>query len=157
MLEQLRPQRVGVTVEGDGAGDMVNAVGSCDDDGTLAVVVWNGTVDVSKAGGDQLLDRHVELMFRGLPAISYEVRHRRLDETHSNVTATWEGLAGGRAWPDEDEWATLHAADDLADITPQTSMSTTDGGLELRFELPMPAVSLIELRPYDAAQVRPDH
>jgi hypothetical protein len=43
------------------------------------------------------------------------------------------------------------------DLTPPTSMSTTNGCLELRFELPMPAVSLVELRPYDAAQIRPDH
>jgi xylan 1,4-beta-xylosidase len=157
MLEQLRPLRVGVTVEGDGAGDMVNAVGSCDDDGSLAIVIWNGTVDVSKAAGDPVLDRHVELAIRGLPADSYEVRHRRIDETHSNVTARWARLGEGRAWPDDEEWAMLHAADDLADLTPPTSMSTTHGSLGLSFDLPMPAVSLIELRPYDAALIRPDH
>jgi xylan 1,4-beta-xylosidase len=157
MLEQLRPQRVDVSVEGDGAGDMVNAVGSCDDDGSLAIVIWNGTVDVSKAAGDPVLDRHVELAIRGLQADSYEVRHRRIDEIHSNVTARWARLGEGRAWPDDEEWAKLHAADDLADLTPPTSMSTTHGSLGLSFDLPMPAVSLIELRPYDAALIRPDH
>ena len=68
MLEQLRADRLAVRVTGDGAGDMVNAVATRDDDGTVAIVVWNGTVDVTKSGGDELLDRRVELTLANLAA-----------------------------------------------------------------------------------------
>ncbi len=55
-----------MVVDGDGAGDMVNAVASIDADATLAIVVWNGTVDVTKSGGDPRLDRDVELIVTDL-------------------------------------------------------------------------------------------
>jgi hypothetical protein len=47
------------TWEGDGAGDMVQAVATRSPDGHIAIVAWNGTVDVTKAAGDRLLDRSI--------------------------------------------------------------------------------------------------
>jgi xylan 1,4-beta-xylosidase len=147
MLEQLRAQRLATEVTGDGAGDMVNAVGSSDDDGTIAVVVWNGTVDVTKSTGDTLLDRDVEVSVAGLPAPTYRLRHRRLDEQHSNVNALWCRISSGRPWPDEEGWRELAAADELADFVPIAEIRPDGGTVTLRFTLPMPAVSLIELTP----------
>jgi len=147
MLEQLRPQQLAVVLNGDGAGDLVNAVASRDDAGGVTIVIWNGTVDVSKAGGDALLDRTVELTIGGLSASRYHLRHRRLDGLRSNLNAVWGRIAEGRAWPDEDGWATLHAEDRLADLEAPTTVDTLDQSVRLSFELPMPAVSLIELQP----------
>ena len=147
MLEQLREQRLDAVVDGDGAGDMVNAVGSIDADGALAIVVWNGTVDVTKSGGDARLDRDVDLVVTDLPAGAYHVRHRRLDEEHSNVNATWKQVAAGRSWPDDNGWNVLRAEDRLADFVPPCDMQPVDGAVSLRFALPMPAVSLVELIP----------
>ena len=46
-------------MDGDGAGDMVEAIGHARVGGRVTVVVWNGTVDVTKASGDARLDRTV--------------------------------------------------------------------------------------------------
>ncbi|CAN5746262.1 hypothetical protein BH24ACT5_BH24ACT5_00650 [soil metagenome] len=148
MLEQLGEQRLVVDVDGDGAGDMVNAVASAGPDGVITVVVWNGTVDVSKAEGDQpMLHRQVELTVADLAAPGYRVRHRRLDERHSNINATWTRIGAGRPWPDEMAWQTLAAEDHLADLDPVTEKRPEAGYLTLQFELPMPGVSLIQLSP----------
>ena len=147
MLEQLLPHRLATYVGGDGAGDMVNAVATRDDDGRLSFVVWNGTVDVSKAGGDPLLDRHVELTISGLAGGRYRVRHRRLDEQHSNLNAAWAGTSEGRDWPDDAGWRALHAADRLDELEPTRVADVSKGVVRLAFDLPMPAVPLVELDP----------
>ena len=150
MLEQLRPMRLAAVVEGDGAGDMVNAVATRDHDGGLALVVWNGTVDVTKAGGaplGPLLDRHIHVTVSDLPAPNYHVRHRRLDEQHSNLNLSWARISAGRAWPDETGWSTLREEDHLVDLEPAAPVRLENRRLDLTFELPMPGISLIELEP----------
>jgi xylan 1,4-beta-xylosidase len=147
MLEQLRDQQLETAFEGDGAGDMVNAVATADADGTVALVVWNGTVDVAKSNGDPLLDRDVELSVNGLAAPAYRLRHRRLDAQHSNINAAWCRISSGRPWPDDDAWPALAEADHLDDYAPITGVRPDAGAVSARFALPMPAVSLIELTP----------
>ena len=148
MLEQLHPERLAVRVDGDGAGDMVNVIATRDVDGRLAILVWNGTVDVAKFGGDPLLDRHVDISVVDLPAAGYRIRHRRLDEQHSNVNHTWaQPSSGARAWPDEAGWRSLREADRLVDLEPPKHTHPADRTLRVAFELPMPGLSLIELTP----------
>jgi xylan 1,4-beta-xylosidase len=146
MLERLAEERVAVEVTGDGAGDMVNAVASQSPDGTrVTVVAWNGTVDVTKAGGEPLLDRAVSVSVGGLAPGRWHIRHRRVDEAHSNLAARWRALGGGDAWPDDGRWLALRDADRLDDLDPERVVDSPDGRLALAFDLPMPAVSLIEL------------
>lgn len=146
MLEQLGPIRLPVGVDGDGAGDLVNAVATRDEHGKVTLVVWNGTVDVSKSEGSELLDRDVTLDVSGLGTRRYRVRHRRLDHDHSDLNAAWAQIARGREWPEGDEWGHLAQASELADLEPPRDVEV-DGRLALQFTLPMPAVSLIELDP----------
>jgi xylan 1,4-beta-xylosidase len=136
-----------VETDGDGAGDMVNAIGTRDATGRTALLVWNETVDVTKEAGDQLLDRHVDLRIEGVDGAPHRVRHRRLDERHSNLNATWAALADGQAWPDEHGWQVLREHDHLDDLHTVTEIHPDDGVIRLGFDLPMPAVSLIELEP----------
>jgi xylan 1,4-beta-xylosidase len=147
MLERLGRDRLPAVLDGDGAGDMVGAVASSDPDGRVALVVWNGTVDVTKSGGDPLLDRDVDLTVTGLPASRYRLRHRRVDEQHSNVNRAWAQLSGSRPWPDEGGWAELRAADHLDDLVEPSDVEPQDGRVRLTFDLPMPSVSLLELVP----------
>lgn len=147
MLEQLLERRLDVAMSGDGAGDMVQVIGSHSHDGRVAVLAWNGTVDVTKAGGDPLLDRSASLQVRGLEGGRYRLRHRRLDEHHSNLVATWTRIAGGADWPSADQWDELAARDVLEELEPQREVLPIDGGLTLELELPMPSFSLIELTP----------
>ena len=146
MLEQLGSTRLEVSVARGGAGDMVDAVASRGDDGRLTLVVWNGTVDVSKADGSKLLDRDVTLDITGVGEGRYRLRHRRLDHAHSDLNSAWGRIAGGRDWPEGDEWEQLAAASELADYEPEQYVRVT-GRVTLQFTMPMPSVSLIELDP----------
>jgi xylan 1,4-beta-xylosidase len=147
MLEQLGQSRLRVGVEGDAAGDMVDAVAALHDTGRVTAVIWNGTVDVSKSEGLALLDREVTMTIIGLDASEYRVRHRRLDHEHSDLNASWQRIADGRAWPDEDDWRQLFERDVLEDYEPPTRHRAEGGRLTLTFPLPMPSVSLVELEP----------
>lgn len=146
MLERLGAEEVAVESEGDGSGSLVEAWASRDPDGRVAIAMWNGTLDQSKAAGDPDLDRSITLEVDGLVGLAYEVRHHRVDGDHSNIVMTWERL-GRPEWPDEAGWAALRAADRLEMLEPPRRVHAGDGHLVLKLELPMPAVSLIELVP----------
>jgi len=147
MLEQLLDERLETSVDGDGVGDMVQAIGSRAADGRIAIVAWNGTVDVTKADGSALLDREATVILDHLAAARYRLRHRRLDERHSNLVAAWDEIGGGADWPDATQWDALHRRDRLDELEPETVLTPVGGRLELHFGLPMPSVSLIELDP----------
>ena len=146
MLEQLGPHRVEARLDGDGAGDMVNALATRDDAGRIALLVWNCTVDSLKATGDPLLNRRVTVRLHALQEGGYRVRHRRLDLAHSNIGAVWERMHGD-AWPTEEQWALLRAVDELQELEQQRTIHAPGGSLELQLDLPMPALSLLELEP----------
>ena len=138
---------------GDGAGSLVEAWASRDPDGRVAIAVWNGTLEQSKAFGDVLLDRSVTLSVSGLAAEAYEVRHHRIDATHSNILATWDRL-DRPDWPDLAGWARLREADRLERLEPFRKIRPQDGRIELSFDLPMPSMSLVELDPIDRPNQR---
>ena len=146
MLERLGDDELATRIKGDGAGSLVEAWASGDPVGRVAIAVWNGTLDQSKAGGDPALDRSVTLKVRGLRAGTYELRHHRVDARHSNILRTWKRL-GRPDWPDDAGWARLRAADRLETLEPARRVRARRGRIELEFELPMPAMSLVELVP----------
>jgi xylan 1,4-beta-xylosidase len=146
MLERLGDEVIGCRRDGDGAGALVDAWATRDADGRVALVVWNGTLDQSKAGGAPLLDREIALSIEGLAAGTYTVRHHRLDADHSNILATW-GSLGAPDWPDDEEWAALVEADRLAELEPPRDVEAEGGCIRIGFTLPMPSVSLVELEP----------
>lgn len=144
MFELLGDSELRATLGGDGAGGLVETWATRDDDGRVAIAIWNGTLDQTKAAGDPLLDRTVALSIDGLPPRAYLLRHRRVDATHSNIAAHWDG----GDWPDEAGWARLHAADRLEDLEPERTVEVSaDGRLEVAFGLPMPSISLVEVVP----------
>lgn len=125
----------------------MNAIATRGPEGEVAILVWNGPVDDSKPEGDPLLDRRLELAVAGLPADRYRARHRRVDEDRSNLNRTWEHLRQGTDWPDEAGWDALRASDRLEDLEPEREVEPESGSIRLEFDLPMPAVSLLELSP----------
>jgi xylan 1,4-beta-xylosidase len=144
VLELLGDTEVRTDLEGDGACGLVDAWATRDTDGRMAIAAWNGTIDQSKAGGDRLLSRAVTLRVGGLPAGPVRVRHRRIDATHSNIVGHWDG----GDWPDDAGWQRLREADRLEDLEPERRVDVdADGRLSLEFDMPMPAVSLIEILP----------
>jgi xylan 1,4-beta-xylosidase len=147
MLERLLDERIASSAAGDGAGDMVQVIGSRAEDGRVTLLAWNGTVDVTKADGDPRLDRRATLAIEGLGGPAYRVRHRRIDAAHSNLVRTWSEIAGGAAWPDERGWAALAERDRLEELEPPRTIRADAGRLVLEFEMPMPSISLVELEP----------
>lgn len=146
MLERLGAEEVAVELSGDGGGGLVDAWPSRDRDGRVAVALWNGVLDQTAADGRPELDRRVRLTVEGLDDGAFELRHHRLDRTHSNIAAVWERMGGG-AWPDDDGWAALRVANTLELLEPARVVTATGGAVEVEFTLPMPSVSLVELIP----------
>ncbi len=128
-------------VDGDGAGVLVQAWATRHHDGTVDVLVWNGTINAELVGGDPRLDRRVRLTVTGLASGPYRVDRARVDEHHSNVVAQ---CPADVTWPDQALWAHLHAHDELfeerlPDVRPAGGTACFD------FDLPMPGIVRIRL------------
>ena len=147
LLQRLGPHRLEVAEDGDGGGSLVEALATRRDDGSVSVLVWNGTLDQSKAGGDDILCRRVTLRVAGLDKASpHELSHYRVDAEHSNITNVWARISNGAPWPDESQWAELHRADRLEELHPARVVEPVDE-IVVTFDLPMPGISFVELRP----------
>ncbi len=146
MLERLGEDELAIELDGDGAGSLVEAWASSDPDGRVAIAAWNGTLDSSKGAGVRALGRSVTLHVAGLSSGTYELRHHRVDARHSNIVRTWKRL-GRPDWPDAAGWARLHEDDRLESLGRRRRVHPSGGRVELAFQLPMPAMSLIELVP----------
>jgi xylan 1,4-beta-xylosidase len=142
MLQLLGQERVATSVRGDGAGSLVEALATTDPGGMLQVLVWNGTLDQTKADGETLLGRQVTVRLRGMQPGRYRQEHLRVDRVHSNVAADWASM-GSPDWPDVQQWATLHERDRLDSLIAPLTVETTTGELGLEFQLPMPGISLV--------------
>ena len=150
-LERLGDEELASQVTGDGGGSLVEAWASRDGHGPdrdrVAIAVWNGTLDQTKTAGDDGLSRHVTLDVEGLAPGDYRVEHHRVDHDHSNIAQTWEALGGGD-WPTPDQWERLRAADQLDALVAEEQIGVgADGVARLAFDLPMPAISFVEVRP----------
>lgn len=144
ILELLGVTELEGRLTGDGAGGLVEAWATRDEDGRVAIAIWNGTLDQAKADGDRLLDRRVRITVEGLRPGEHRLRHRRVDADHSNIAARWSG----GDWPDAAGWARLRRHDTLDDLEPERALRADDAGrVELTFLLPMPAISLVEVLP----------
>ena len=148
LLARLGRYRLPVSVSGDGAGGLVEALAARHDDGRTGILAWNVTLNQGKIGGDPVLDRRVQVRVAAAPGASYTVRHYRIDAQHSNVVPVWEHMRRGAQWPTEEQWARLGELNTLDELCPPERAATgTDGMLEFVFDLPMPGVSCLELIP----------
>jgi xylan 1,4-beta-xylosidase len=152
LLNRLGPRQLAVSVTGDGAWSIVEAVAATAPAGRIGVLIWNGTLSQHPVPDPGPLTREITLHLEVAPGDSYTVRHYRIDAGHSNIAAVWAGLAGGRDWPTDQEWATLAAANVLAEWEPPGRHHGADGPLRRWFPLPQPGVSYLELAPDRAAR-----
>jgi xylan 1,4-beta-xylosidase len=138
LAEQLGRGGVALHLEGDGAGSLVDAWAAKHDDGSIDVLVWNGTLDQSKAAGSPLLARKVQIRVEGQDVPSYDATLARVDEAHSNIARAWKGTTD---WPSEPEWEALRRADRLAEESVEVSRAG-----EISLDLPMPGIARVRLR-----------
>jgi xylan 1,4-beta-xylosidase len=133
LAESLGPDLVETRLEGDGAGSLVDCWATRAADGTVQVLLWNGTLDQSKLPGDPLLGRTIRVEIAGA---SGPATLARVDVRHSRIE--WPG---SREWPaDEAEWERLRAADRLWEELIEPS---ADGAYDIL--LPMPGVARLRL------------
>jgi xylan 1,4-beta-xylosidase len=147
LLARLGGSRLPVSVTGDGAGGLVEALAARRDDGRTGILAWNVTLDQGKIGGEPLLDRLVRVRVAVPGGARYTVRHYRIDAGHSNIVPAWEQMRGGARWPDEGRWAALRELNTLDELSPPARVAAGGGELEFAFDLPMPGVSYLELVP----------
>ena len=130
-------------VEGDGADVLVQAWATRHGDGTVDVLVWNGTINAEVMHGDPRLDRAVRLSLQGLNAGAWRTAIARVDQHHSNIVARCPPDVD---WPDDALWEQLRAHDQLheeriSDVVP------IEGRADLEFALPMPGIVRVRLTP----------
>jgi xylan 1,4-beta-xylosidase len=131
------------SLSGDGAGVLVHGWATRHGDGTVDVLVWNGTVDAGLLAGEPRLDRTVHVLMSGLADVGYAVRLARIDEHHSNIL---DGYPPDTVWPDADLWRQLRRRDRLweedGDVVPAGR-----SGADVAVTVPMPGVVRIRLTP----------
>ena len=143
LAESLADELVDLALEGDGAGGLVDGWASRHGNGTVDVLLWNGTLDHSKVAGDPLLDRAIRLRVEGLAGRSYRADLARVDRAHSSVA---DRRVGENGWPAPEEWARLHSEDRL-DVEDLGERGPDAGVLTFEYPLPMPGVARLRLTP----------
>lgn len=144
LAERLGEDELAVGLTGDGAGGLVEAWAARAEDGTVGVLIWNLGLFQDTADGNSALDRTIELRVDGLPSDTCRARHYRVDQTHSNIQRVWERLGGGD-WPTEAQWDVLRADNTLEELRPGHQIVSVGGAMVVRFSLPMPGVSYLEI------------
>jgi len=105
----------------------------------VALLVWHYHDD-DVAGPEAA----VEIDVAGLPWKRTEVRHFRVDDSHSNAYTAWKQL-GSPAQVEPAAWEALRAAGQLAEFQPAKIAASPGGKLRLGFLLPRQGVSLLVL------------
>lgn len=148
LLQRMGTRRVALEGKGDGFGTLVQGLATRSADGAVRVLLSNVIYQQTKINGDARLGRHISLTISELaPGKAFNLRHYRVDSSHSNVYAAWQAL-GKPDWPDTAQLAELHRRDALDMEEPKRLVSAnSDGQITLDFDLPMPAVSMLELAP----------
>ncbi|HZC27999.1 MAG TPA: xylan 1,4-beta-xylosidase, partial [Actinopolymorphaceae bacterium] len=142
LLSRLGDTELPTAAHGDGAAGLVQTWASRRADGTLAILVWNHTLDQSKADGGAGLDRRIRLEVGGQRS-GRSATLTRLDRDHGDVSVLAKSL-GVADWPTATQWEQLKGADTLR--SEQLAGRFDDGVLVLEFDLPQPGAALIEVR-----------
>jgi xylan 1,4-beta-xylosidase len=80
---------------------------------------------------------------------SYQLTVEGVDADHSNVAGTWGAIkADDQAWPTDEQWETLRAADRLEELAPgATVQADADGSVSVEVKLRMPSMAFLRLEP----------
>ncbi|HET6209988.1 MAG TPA: hypothetical protein VFD94_06380, partial [Jatrophihabitans sp.] len=143
LAEQLADDLLACELAGDGAGVLVQALASRHPDGTIDLLIWNGTINAELLGGDPRLARTIEITLAGLADSEYRTVLTRVDQQHSNVLA---GYPEDVDWPDAALWQQLRAADRL-DEQELPPPAIEGGAVRLELDVPMPGIARVRLTP----------
>jgi xylan 1,4-beta-xylosidase len=130
--------------EGDtGMPEEVDALATTGRDG-VKVLVWRHADDqyATDPRASAVTVRLEHLPFGGGARVS----HWRIDGAHSNSHTVWRAL-GAPQDPSEGDLRAIQARQELERLEPDQTVAVHDGALTLRLALPLPSVSLLEIRP----------
>jgi xylan 1,4-beta-xylosidase len=152
LLSRLGPVELPVVLDGDGGGSLVEAWASRDRD-RIAVLVWNLTLDQSKADGAAELTREITLSFPGVDP-SWQATATWLTPGASSQAGAGQGTSPGSGdlvaeaaaldvgdWPTDNQWRLLAERNTLRSTPLERSTE------EVTLTLQMPSAVLVELRP----------
>jgi xylan 1,4-beta-xylosidase len=136
MLSRLGPVELPVSVTGDGGGSLVEAWASRDRD-RIAVLLWNLTLDQTKAAGAPELSRTVHVQLPGVDP-SWQATATTLAIGVGDIAAAAVDLGD---WPSDAELTELAERSRMV----STPLELRDAAIELT--LSMPSAVLVELSP----------
>lgn len=113
-------------------------------DGSLAVLVYYSRDRIMSSG-----KQRVTVTLRGLPFARARLAHYRIDEDRGDPYALWEA-AGAPASPTPDLLEAMRARQELELLEAPRGVEPQDGQLDLSFDLPLHAASLLLLLPEPA-------
>ncbi|MGI8416122.1 MAG: GH39 family glycosyl hydrolase, partial [Nakamurella sp.] len=132
------------SLTGDGAEVLVQSWATRHGDGTIDVLLWNGTVNSQVMYGDDRLRRTIGVEVAGLVAGSHQVQLSRIDAQHSNIVGL---LDPDVRWPDAEQWKRLREADFLyTEQLPELTVGAGGSG-QFTVDLPQPGVLRLRLSP----------
>ncbi|MFO8009021.1 MAG: hypothetical protein R6V05_14950 [Candidatus Brocadiia bacterium] len=147
LLAMLGERRVEVRTS-SGPTDL-GALATVGEGGQVAVLLYHSSDSIIASGAER-----VRLALEGLPVGDAVLAHYRLDEGHGDPYSRWEE-SGARYDLSDEQFGALQECQETPLLEPVRQVDPTDGRLELEFELPLPAVSLVLLTPKpDAAPGR---
>ena len=153
MLHMMGSTRLSLT-GGSGEADGVDGFATLSKDtAQLAVLLCNCYKDFTGTGGDN----DVSLTINNMPFQNGQltVRHYRVDSTHSNPYSVW--LKQGKpTTPDSAQWDSLRAAQNLAEVEPQSQINYSGAAFTKAFTLPRQSVSLLTIDKKTANRSVPD-
>jgi xylan 1,4-beta-xylosidase len=145
LLAKLGPERVQLT--GTRFGDLVHGFATRKADGSVQIVAYHFDERNQQSLGAPV---PVSLAIQGLQGVSeMTMTHYRIDQEHSNAYAAWVALGSPRN-PTPAQIQQIKAKSELETLGPPTTLAVEGGRVNLSFELPVNAVSLIVLEPRSA-------
>ncbi|WP_239451826.1 glycoside hydrolase [Frondihabitans sp. PAMC 28766] len=126
-----------------GAPEEVDVLASASDDGRVTALVYRHADDQYHRGDAEV---PVSVSITGLASASYRLEHFRIDRTHSNSHTVWKSL-GSPQDPTPEQLSAIRDRQGLELLDEPSTVSPTDGAVELPVSLPSTAVSVLVLTP----------
>jgi xylan 1,4-beta-xylosidase len=126
-----------------GMPEEVDALATFNGSDCVSVLVWRHADDQYAADATA---RSVDLSIERLPfAGPARVRHWRIDARHSNSHAAWQAL-GCPQDPSKGQLRAIKERQGLELLEPEREVTAAGGRVDLSVALPLPSVSLLEIR-----------
>lgn len=125
-------------------GSLISGIATVSEDNSIQIMIFNHHDDWENKN-----ENEVEIKVENLnPETFLKLTHYRVDENHSNAYLEWV-KQGKPRYPSKDQYETIKSQDKLKIIETITLQTNQDGTLNIHFNMPVHAISLILLEKQD--------